>query len=528
MAPLLGVLYLASELSDLPFVPFDVFDQLTRSLPGSIVTFGVDAMIDTLRFLDLGVADAAKTAERAIAVLQFLFGGMVGGALYFMYVGPVYRRKALLLGATAGALAGVITAVISIGIAGSTAQPVFVLLWLIVAFALWGVALGEAYVRMGPGKPGPINLNSSIPNGTTMSRRQFVVKVGSAAAVITVASTGLGNVLAGAARRELEAELQTSVPEPPTSSTPEPIPNATGTVIPATGTRTELTPLDNFYSVSIGTRSIEIDRNTWTLPITGEVANPVTLNLSDIRANYERMTHYVTLSCISGRIGSELIGTTKWTGVSLQQILAQVQPSADARYLDISSADGFHESVDLQEIDEDERLMLCFEWDGRPLPLEHGFPLRIWRPDRYGMKQPRWITGMEISSEPREGYWVRRGWDAVAQVQATSVIDTVASDSIFEVDGQSFVPVGGIAFSGAREVSKVEVRVDGGEWQAAQLRTPLSGTTWVIWRYDWPFTEGDHEFEVRCMEGDGTPQIEESRGNRPSGATGIHSRKAKV
>ena len=60
------------------------------------------------------------------------------------------------------------------------------------------------------------------------------------------------------------------------------------------------------------------------------------------------------------------------------------------------------------------------------------------------------------------------------------------------------------------------------------LRTPLSETTWVIWRYDWPFQSGRHEFEVRCAELDGTPQIEEARGNRPSGATGIHSKSARL
>jgi hypothetical protein len=85
------------------------------------------------------------------------------------------------------------------------------------------------------------------------------------------------------------------------------------------------------------------------------------------------------------------------------------------------------------------------------------------------------------------------------------------------------VPVGGIAFSGDRQISRVEVRVDGGPWQAAQLRSPLSETTWVIWRYEWPFVEGNHTFEVRCAEGDGTPQIEETQDNRPDGATGIHT-----
>jgi hypothetical protein len=70
----------------------------------------------------------------------------------------------------------------------------------------------------------------------------------------------------------------------------------------------------------------------------------------------------------------------------------------------------------------------------------------------------------------------------------------------------------------------VEVRVDGGPWQPAQLRAPLSETTWVIWRYEWPFQAGDHLFEVRCAEGDGNAQIEEANPPHPSGATGIHQK----
>jgi hypothetical protein len=96
-------------------------------------------------------------------------------------------------------------------------------------------------------------------------------------------------------------------------------------------------------------------------------------------------------------------------------------------------------------------------------------------------------------------------------------------NSVVEKEGERFVPVGGIAFSGAKGISKVEVRVDGGPWQEAQLRSPLSETTWVIWRFDWPFQSGSHTFEVRCAEGDGTAQIEEEQPSRPSGATGIHS-----
>jgi hypothetical protein len=218
-----------------------------------------------------------------------------------------------------------------------------------------------------------------------------------------------------------------------------------------------------------------------------------------------------------------LISTTQWTGVSVQDVLADAGLQDGARYLHITSEDGFYETVDLDLIEKDERIMFCYAFDGNPLPAEHGFPLRIWIPDRYGMKQPKWITGVEVTDSYKEGYWVERGWDEVAQVKTTSVIDTVAVNSTFEEDGTQFVPVGGIAFAGDREISRVEVRVDGGQWEEAELRTPLSGTTWVLWRFDWPFQPGDHTFEVRCAEGDGTPQILESNPPRPSGATGIHS-----
>ena len=172
--------------------------------------------------------------------------------------------------------------------------------------------------------------------------------------------------------------------------------------------------------------------------------------------------------------------------------------------------------------------MLCYEWDGKPLPFDHGFPLRIWLPDRYGMKQPKWVTGIEVTAEYVPGYWVERDWDEVARVKATSVIDTVAVHDLEVVDGQGYIPVGGIAFAGARGISRVEVRVDGGAWEEAKLRSPLSETTWVIWRYEWPFQQGEHTFEVRCAEAGGTPQIEEKKGNRPDGASGIHRRKTKI
>jgi hypothetical protein len=144
------------------------------------------------------------------------------------------------------------------------------------------------------------------------------------------------------------------------------------------------------------------------------------------------------------------------------------------------------------------------------------------------MKQPKWITAIEVIDQFEEGYWVRRGWDKDAIVRATSVVDTVAVEDIIEDGDEMLVPIGGIAYAGVRGISKVEVRVDDGDWAEADLRAPLSSTTWTIWRYDWPFEAGNHTFYVRCYEGDSTPQIEEVADPRPSGATGIHSVDARL
>ena len=253
------------------------------------------------------------------------------------------------------------------------------------------------------------------------------------------------------------------------------------------------------------------------------VATPVFVTLGELRNNYQAVDEYITLSCISNPVGGSLISTTRWTGVPLHVLLDEWNIDPLATHLKITGGDGFFEYVNIDLIREDERVMLAYAWNGQPLREKHGFPLRIYIPDRYGMKQPKWITQIEAVEEWDEGYWLRRGWSVEALVQHTSVVDNVAEDASYELDGQTYVPVGGIAYAGARGISKVEVQVDDGEWVEAELREPLSDLAWVIWRYDWPFVEGRHKFCVRCTDVQGNLQIEE-RGNRePDGVRGAQT-----
>ena len=133
-------------------------------------------------------------------------------------------------------------------------------------------------------------------------------------------------------------------------------------VVPVPGTRPEYTPVKDHYRVFIRVEPTIIDGANYRLPITGLVDNPLMLALDEIREKYDSQSHYVTLSCISGRLGTDLISTTQWTGVSMQQILDDVGVQSDARYLHIRSGDGFYETVPLEEIAADERIMLTYAW----------------------------------------------------------------------------------------------------------------------------------------------------------------------
>ena len=527
MAALTAVHFLVSQLVGTSFLPYDFFNWMTRVLPGDLITFGIDSMISTMLALGLSVVDLAKTAERASAVLQFMGVSIVLGVVIFAALHRLKPRRPRMAGLIAGAVVGLPLLTLSNAVARLDVPPLVNGLWLLVGFLAWGWFLGLAYGHLFPSEAEmeaePEAPPVAVPaNVQVMDRRRFLIQLGASTAVLTVAGTGIGATLARAERARISAGGASI------SAGDIIFPNANDPVMPVPGTRLEYTPVSEHYQVFLQTEPTIIEEEDWQLPITGMVDNPRMFTLQQIRDEFESFDQFVTLTCISGRVGTGLISTTKWTGVSAQDVLTAVGVQPEAKYLFITSGDGFYETVDLELIRNDRRIMFCYAWDDKLLPKDHGFPLRIWIPDRYGMKQPKWITGIEVTDVDQPGYWVERNWDKVARVKATSVIDTVAVDTMGAVNGQQVIPVGGIAYAGARGISGVEVRVDGGDWQPAQLRAPLSETTWVIWRYEWPFTDGDHLFEVRCTEADGTPQIEEAHGNRPDGSSGIHSYEASV
>ena len=519
-AALIGVFSFAWRVAGLPFVPFDTFDWQTRVLPGHVIAFGIRTMVTIIRALNLGpISTAAKTAEQAMAIACLFIAGLVGGFIVFLILRTARRVHGFAIGLALGVVLGVPAMLIILHRSETTSvAPAVGAVWTLVAFLGWGAILGRAEQRL-------IGIEKTSVGATDtaverIDRRRFLVHLGGTTALITVAGVVVGE-LAETRRRQAVMMARSELMR---WSATHPPPNANAAVQPAAGTRPEFTPLERHYRIDIDTTPPRIDERQWRLEISGLVEKPLTLTLQDLKG-YEPTHQFITLECISNPVGGDLIGTQRWTGVSLQKLLPDWRLKPGATHLKMRSADEFFEVVPLDAIKGDPRIMLTYAWDGVPLSREHGFPLRIYIPDIHGMKQPKWIESIEATDHWEPGYWVKRGWNKVAQVHATALIDTVAMDmTIIGADHRKLVPIGGIADAGARGISKVEVQVDGGPWEQAELRTPLSQLTWVIWRYDWPYQSGRHTFTVRCYDGNGTPQIATPMPPEPNGATGLDSK----
>lgn len=521
--PLLALMFAGERIAGLPYVPFVLFEWLTRVLPGGLITAGIEGMVSIISGLGVGPTSAvAKIAEMSLAVAMMLGGAAVLGAVLALLA----RRIAHLAvaGALAGGLVWAVTLVAMLRVGGSPAGLVASALWLFVLLVGWGAFMAYAVARAA------LPAEGGAPGGP--ARRRFLGRLAVAGIAIFAAAVGLGRALGrgvrrgvstrgGSTARDLAGQIEAT--SGPAASPP---PSALATrPLAVQGTRPELTETSRFYRIDINLAPPRIDARSWRLRIDGLVARPQSLTLDDLRG-MPAVSQVITLECISNRLGGDLISTAVFTGVRLKDLLAHVGRRPEARALFIESADGYFESVEPKDVDDD-RTLLVWAMNDELLPAEHGFPLRISIANRYGMKQPKWITHIEATDETKPGYWVVRGWNREAIAQTTSVVDTVGMSMTL---GQtSVLPVGGIAYAGARGISKVEVQVDGGPWVPAQLRIPpLSPLSWVQWRYDWPHQTGKHTFRVRAYDGTGALQPIEPRSPHPSGATGIHEMTVQV
>lgn len=273
------------------------------------------------------------------------------------------------------------------------------------------------------------------------------------------------------------------------------------------------TPTRSFYVTSCcGTP--EVDAATWSIAVSDRGTPLASITLPFLEGLVAQEREH-TLECIGTGPSSQKISNTVWSGRSLLDVFAAagVTVPADATYMKFTASDGF--STGLPITDLALPVWLVWKMDGLPIPAEHGFPARLLVPGRYGMKNPKWITGIEFLTEHYGGYWESQGWSDAAPYRPNTFIRAPAGGAEL---GAGTVRLVGTAFAGRDPVTTVEVRVDGGAWAPAVLDYAPGPDVWALWHFDWPTLPGTHELQARCTTASGARSAEEA--NPPFDLTG--------
>lgn len=342
------------------------------------------------------------------------------------------------------------------------------------------------------------------------------------AAVLTGAAgvlTALGQRLNVAPSARLQAALRRALPV-----VAQPLP-AVPTGQPA-GASPLLTPVGDFYRVDTSLSPPQVEPQEWTLTITGPTGAAVTFDYEELRSR-PQVEADVTIGCISNPVGGPLIGTARWQGLLLADLLPQVSGvAALARsgrgVVRARSVDGFTASFPLRFAIDGRPALLAFGMNGSVLPLEHGFPARLVVPGLYGYTSAvKWLASVEVSREPGlPGYWADRGWKPAVPVPPLARIDTPRPDQRLPTGA---VSLAGVAWAPPLGVRAVQVRVDGGPWRAAGLGPDLGPTAWRQFSLRVEVGPGEHEVTVRAVRADGLEQSVRTAPSFPAGASGLHT-----
>jgi DMSO/TMAO reductase YedYZ molybdopterin-dependent catalytic subunit len=277
----------------------------------------------------------------------------------------------------------------------------------------------------------------------------------------------------------------------------------------------------DFYRVDIDLVVPQVSAQKWHLKLHGMVDREIDLDYNQLLAR-DLIERDVTLTCVSNEVGGPYIGTARWLGAPLAALLDEAGVHPDADQILSRAVDGMTIGTPTAVVMDGRDAMLAVGMNGQPLPAEHGFPVRMVVPGLYGyVSATKWVVDIELTTFARAStYWVERGWAVRAPIKTMSRIDTPRPVGTLKAGK---IPVAGVAWAQHRGIDKVEVRVDGGDWNTARLAGVPSSDTWRQWVWEWEAEPGDHTLEVRATDRDGKTQ----RGKRmmpfPSGATGWHS-----
>ena len=356
-------------------------------------------------------------------------------------------------------------------------------------------------------RPGP---TGSPAPGRPLSRRALL-GYGVAVAAGAAAAGALGRTLLADAGRAAASRMGIVLPAP-ASRAPAPVGDPQ-----APGAAPFHTPNADFYRVDTALTVPTLDAATWSLRISGMVDRPVTLSFDDLLAR-PLVERDITLTCVSNEVGGPYVGNARWTGVLLGPLLEELGLQAGAEQVLSRSVDGWTCSTPTSAVTDGRDAMLAVAMNGEPLPLEHGFPVRMVVPGLYGyVSATKWVTELELTTFDEKAYWTTRGYAEQAPIKTSSRIDT--PKPLAKLDAGP-VAIAGVAWAQGTGIAAVEVSIDEGPWQRARLAGEAGVDTWRQWVLPWDATPGSHRLVVRATDKAGRTQTATRRPIFPDGATG--------
>jgi DMSO/TMAO reductase YedYZ molybdopterin-dependent catalytic subunit len=380
-----------------------------------------------------------------------------------------------------------------------------------------GAACGVAALRLltrrfWPGRGDPED--AADHDETDAGRRRLVIfgllGLGVTSGVAGAAITRLVHSVAGDRKNFTLPRPRISAPPIPADVQPS------GVALPSF-----ITPSVDFYRVDTALTVPQLSHGDWRLRIHGMVDRETAYSFDDL-ADFDVIEMAMTLTCVSNPVGGKLISTGIWTGYRVADLLAAARVHADADMVLSTSIDGFTAGTPLDALTDTRNALLAVGLNGEPLPVEHGYPARLVVPGLYGyVSATKWVVDMELTRFDRaQAYWTRMGWAPRAPIKTESRIDVPK--------GGQKVPMGSVVFGGVawaqnRGVRAVEVRIDDGVWQPAELGASYSNETWRLWSFPWHAkSPGKHNITVRAIDNTGAAQTADRVGTVPDGATGWH------
>lgn len=378
---------------------------------------------------------------------------------------------------------------------------ILVLRWLLSRLRDW-TADDSAVERPGP--------------AAAADRRRFLQALGGGAVVVTA-----GGVLAAALRGAVSgvSEFRSRLALPSAASPAPPLP--AGAELGLDGISPLVTPNRDFYRIDTALTVPAVDPETWVLRVTGMVEREIELDFATLLSKPMTERH-VTIACVSNEVGGGLIGNALWLGWPVRELLAMAGTKAGADMVLSRSKDGWTAGTPLEVLTDDRDALIAVGMNGEPLPLEHGFPVRLIVPGLYGyVSATKWLTELKVTRFADDvGYWTPRGWSERGPIKTSSRIDVPRAGRPVRAGAVAF---GGVAWAQHTGIGKVELRVNRGDWQAVELAPGISRDTWYQWRLSLTLTAGQYEIQVRATDLNGVPQIEEPSRVAPDGATGFHT-----